>query len=286
MKNVVIVCIQGVTSSVMAKRLNTLAEQKNENYVFKAVSVSDIKDYLEDSDYILLTPQIKNKFNEIDRMSKDYHCEIGILEERSVSFNNIELTYNNLKSIIEKDCYKISELTALKKTFIDVLIFAFIVCCIGTFFYGMYRCTKIMIFYDIYQKTSGVICIYVAYTIGALFAKYLHQSSFIYGSICILTLLAYSLCSFSLRSNTGFHNSIDLISMLHVNNYGISNLVRYSLVVFCGLFIFHFLNLFIRKKSKERHHFYVGYFNMPNHKVMLTYFIIVFILFCLYIIIF
>ena len=63
MKNVVIVCIQGVTSSVMAKRLNTLAEQKNENYVFKAVSVSDIKDYLEDSDYILLTPQIKNKFN-------------------------------------------------------------------------------------------------------------------------------------------------------------------------------------------------------------------------------
>ena len=84
MKNVVIVCIQGVTSSVMAKRLNTLAEQKNENYVFKAVSVSDIKDYLEDSDYILLTPQIKNKFNEIDRMSKDYHCEIGILEELSV----------------------------------------------------------------------------------------------------------------------------------------------------------------------------------------------------------
>lgn len=278
MKRITIVCIQGVTSSVMARKLNILAKQKKEEYIFKAVSISDINDYLDDSDYILLTPQVKTKFNEIDEMAKDYHCEIGILEERSVSFNNIELTYNNLKSIIEKDNYEINEFIALKSTFIEVLIFSVMICCIGIFFYEIYHYTNIMIFYDIYQKTSGVICIYVAYAIGALFARYLHQSSFIYGSIGILTLLAYSLCSFSVINHTYFQDSIDLISMLYVNNYGMSNLLEYSIVVFCGLFIFHFLNILIRKKSKERHNFYVGYFHMPNHILMAFYLLIIFIL--------
>lgn len=286
MKRITIVCIQGVTSSVMARKLNILAKQKKEEYIFKAVSISDINDYLDDSDYILLTPQVKTKFKEIDEMAKDYHCEIGILEERSVSFNNIELTYNNLKSIIEKDYYEINEFIALKKTIIEVLVFSVMICCIGIFFYEIYHYTNIMIFYDIYQKTSGVICIYVAYAIGALFARYLHQSSFIYGSICILTLLAYSLCSFSVINNTKFQDTIDLISMLYVNNYGMSNLLEYSIVVFCGLLIFHFLNILIRKKSKERHNFYVGYFHMPNHILMAFYLLIIFILAYLSIILF
>ena len=64
MTKVIIVCIQGVTSSVMAKKLNILAKQKNENYEFQAVSVADIHDYLDESDYVLLTPQVKSKFND------------------------------------------------------------------------------------------------------------------------------------------------------------------------------------------------------------------------------
>lgn len=286
MIKVIIVCIQGVTSSIMAKKLNILAKQKNENYTFKAVSVADINDYLDDSDYILLTPQVKTKFNEIFIMSKECHCEIGILEERSVSFNNIELTYNNLKSIIEKETHEISEWIALKRTIIDVLIFCLLFSSIGRLFYLFYHFTKIALFYEIYQKTSGIICLYVAYVIGALFAKYLNQSSFIYGSICVLTLFAYSLCSFSVISSNTFQNSIDLISILYVSNYGISNIFKYSIVVSCGLFIFHYLNLFITKKSEERHYFSVGYFNMPNHILMASYLFIIFILSYLSIIVF
>lgn len=286
MAKVIIVCIQGVTSSVMAKKLNILAKQKNENYEFQAVSVADIHDYLDEPDYVLLTPQVKSKFNDIFNMSKDYHCEIGILEESNVSFNNIELTYYNLKSIIEKENREMSVWSAFKKTCIDILIFCLLLCSIGGLFYELYHYTNIGLFYEVYQKTSGVICLYVAYAMGAFFAKYLHQSSFIYGSACVLTLIAYSFCSFSLIHHIDFQNSIDLISMLCVNDYGINHLFLYSIVVFCGLFIFHYLNIVIRKKSEERHYFSVGYFHMPNHILMASYLFIIILFSYLSIIIF
>ena len=137
----------------------------------------------------------------------------------------------------------------------------------------LYSMTDIDILDDIYLKTSGILCIYVAYFTGGSFAKKMHQSSFMYGCICILSLLMFS-TTFVGSTNTMYkYPDIGPEVLLVISEYGTKHMLLYLLLIVFSVLIFHGLNMFVIKKCKEKHYLLMGYFNMPNYILMSVYLI-------------
>lgn len=273
MKRVIIVCIQGVTSSVMARKLNILAKEKNDIYHFIAVGIDDLDQYLVGTNFILLTPQVKSKVNDIQKLIANTTCEVGVIGDSSISFNHIELTYQNLKTIIEKKDKNLRVTDALIETLKDAFIPILFIYIVGSIFKSLYSMTENEIFYDIFQRTSGILCVYSAYFIGGTFAKKVHRSSFMYGSVCLLSLFFFSpIFTNSIKSVYPYHY-IGPEGFLVISELGTQHMFLYLLLVLFSVLLFYFYNTLIIKKCEERHYLLIGYFNMPHYVLMSIYLI-------------
>ncbi len=63
--NIVIVCVSGMTSSVLARKLNAIAEEKQSNEYFYALGVNTLHEQIEKMDVVLISPQVKVFDNQI-----------------------------------------------------------------------------------------------------------------------------------------------------------------------------------------------------------------------------
>ena len=61
MKNILIICIQGLTSGILARKLNMIAEERNEAYSFLSAGIADAEKHLDWADYLILTPQVRDR---------------------------------------------------------------------------------------------------------------------------------------------------------------------------------------------------------------------------------
>lgn len=98
--NILIICIQGMTSGVMAKRLNELASEKNENYHFKACGWSHVSENLKWSDVCLITPQARGYLDVIQPMLTTNKIRTILVKSTDLSFNRISDTYENILFLV------------------------------------------------------------------------------------------------------------------------------------------------------------------------------------------
>lgn len=272
MKNIIIVCIQGVTSTVLARKLNEYAKKEESDYHFKSVSVSKIADYLEDANYILLTPQVKGKVKEIETLTSDYSCELKILLDHEVSFTMIEQTFNNIKSIIETEkTNNDSFIKVIKKILIDICSAAVLITSFGLGFELLYLTTQIPWFHELYQLSTGIICLYLSFLIGLFYAKHKDKSQFIYGSVTLLTTLLYSPTFFNPSDYTITYNFHITEVNLIIDFYSFKGLMYYIPLCLLSAITYGYIDDVISKFYKNRHYLINGYFNLPTQLTMFLY---------------
>lgn len=273
MKNILIVCIQGLTSSIMAKKLTMCTKNHEEAFVFRATSIESIEEYKEWADVILITPQIESSIQKIKNITGEK--QIKILAKSTLAIGSPEMTYKNIKKILVEENEKISFINVLKHLLYDAFYLCLVVLLLGSVCEIFYIKTQMKLFHELYIKSAGVLYFYMACFLGGRMGHYTNESKQIFGMMGLSTVLTFVIGNIKLQSDEGWN-----ISLLY--KYG-----SYKLGIVCVpgfialLSIFYVVYKFIHRCNKKRNYIVAGYLCAPNVIAMMIYHMILCIIYFL-----
>ncbi|NBK93509.1 PTS sugar transporter subunit IIB [bacterium 1XD21-13] len=80
MKKILLCCGSGASSGFMAKNANVAAKARGLDFSIKARSESEVEDYLEEIDLIMVGPHFKHRLNAIKEMASEYHVPAELID--------------------------------------------------------------------------------------------------------------------------------------------------------------------------------------------------------------
>ena len=81
MANVLLVCGSGASSGFMAAARRKAAKRTNSSVVFKARSDSELEDFLEGNDLLLIAPHLKYMVTDIEPEAKAHNVKIAVIPQ-------------------------------------------------------------------------------------------------------------------------------------------------------------------------------------------------------------
>ena len=81
MKNVLLVCGTGASSGFMAKNIRQAAKAHGVDISFKARSDSEVEEYIEEIDLLLVGPHLKYMLNDLEEIADPYDVPVRIIDE-------------------------------------------------------------------------------------------------------------------------------------------------------------------------------------------------------------
>lgn len=100
---ILIICLQGLTSGVIARKLSAIAEEKGIRDEYKAIGYQDVSSYREWADIVLLTPQIRTFRDKIRETFQSTDTEIFQLSMFAESFNHVDKLYEEIQRLVHKN---------------------------------------------------------------------------------------------------------------------------------------------------------------------------------------
>ena len=90
MSNILLLCASGVTSSLLAQKLNRIVENDLNGYNLITCSICDVATYADDTSIMLLTPQVRFNYDKIQQMYSDKHVlKIDNKDYKQLNIDNI-----------------------------------------------------------------------------------------------------------------------------------------------------------------------------------------------------
>ena len=80
MKNIVLCCAAGMSTSMLVQRMQAAAQQKGVEVYIKAVPVAEFKDNLAAADIILLGPQVKYEQAKLQAMADPFGKKVAVID--------------------------------------------------------------------------------------------------------------------------------------------------------------------------------------------------------------
>ena len=81
MKNILLVCGTGASSGFMARNLSKAAKTQGYDFTIRARSQSELEDYIEEVDLVLVGPHFKHMFAGIKKVCEEYDVPTEIIDE-------------------------------------------------------------------------------------------------------------------------------------------------------------------------------------------------------------
>lgn len=179
--NILIVCIQGMTSGVMAKRLNEIAKEKNEDFSFRACGWAKVNENLRWADVGVLTPQVKGFLDVITPQFEQYNIPCIQVSTLDISFNRIPNTYENITFLVRP-----KPRNTLKERVREIapeILFIFLVCSIFHLFAVL---TSGWIYTNIFYPLDCVTWKCMSFYVCILLSTYMLASSNVPRTVAIL----------------------------------------------------------------------------------------------------
>ncbi len=98
MKNVLLVCGSGLSSGFMAKNIRQAAKAKGIDMKVSARSESEVVDYIEDIDMLLVGPHMSHLMNDLKEEADPYDVPVQLIDEKAYGELDGEAV---LKTILE-----------------------------------------------------------------------------------------------------------------------------------------------------------------------------------------
>lgn len=90
MKNILLLCASGVTSSLLTQKLNEIVENNLKDFHLIPCPVCDVAKYANDTVIMLLTPQVRFNYDKIQQMYPDKHVlKIDNNDYKQLNIDNI-----------------------------------------------------------------------------------------------------------------------------------------------------------------------------------------------------
>ena len=98
MKKVYLFCSAGMSTSMLATKMQESADERKLNILIEAISISNMEETLEKDlpDYILLGPQVKYRLEEIRDKYKGYDRPIEVIDMMDYGFMDGESVLNKV----------------------------------------------------------------------------------------------------------------------------------------------------------------------------------------------
>lgn len=80
MKNIVLCCAAGMSTSMLVQRMKDAAQKKGVEVSVKAVPVAEFKDNLENADIILLGPQVKYEQAKLQAIAEPLGKKVAVID--------------------------------------------------------------------------------------------------------------------------------------------------------------------------------------------------------------
>lgn len=170
MKNILIICIQGLTSGILARKLNMTAQQRKQEYSFRSSGVADAEKHMEWADYVILTPQVKDRLAKAEETAEKHGAECLILADTMISFQKTEETYENIvRALGDKKAPSRSDTL---HSLLDTLIMISPLIAAGICAEAVSKLSGSLIMHEISCRTTGIISLYALPALGyALFRQ-------------------------------------------------------------------------------------------------------------------
>ena len=81
MKNVLLVCGTGASSGFMARKTSQAAKARGIDLTIKARSESELLDYLDEVDIVLVGPHFKHMLKSIEDTAADYNVPVRLIDK-------------------------------------------------------------------------------------------------------------------------------------------------------------------------------------------------------------
>lgn len=81
-KNVLIICGAGASSGFLGVAARKAAKKQKENLSFKAKSETEIKDYLNETDVLLVAPHLKYMIDDVKEECENLGVKYGIIPQK------------------------------------------------------------------------------------------------------------------------------------------------------------------------------------------------------------
>ena len=80
MKRILLCCGSGASSGFMAKNANVAAKARGLNWNIKARSESEVEDYLDEVDLVMVGPHFKHRYEAIKEVADEYHVPVALID--------------------------------------------------------------------------------------------------------------------------------------------------------------------------------------------------------------
>lgn len=81
MKNILLVCGTGASSGFMAKNIRNAAKKRGIEISVKARSDSEVEDYIEEIDLLMVGPHLKYMLHDLEEIADPYDVPVRIIDE-------------------------------------------------------------------------------------------------------------------------------------------------------------------------------------------------------------
>ena len=80
MKNIVLCCAAGMSTSMLVQRMKDAAQKKGVEVTINAVPVAEFKDELAAADIVLLGPQVKYELNNLQAQAEPLGKKVAVID--------------------------------------------------------------------------------------------------------------------------------------------------------------------------------------------------------------
>ncbi|WMC91495.1 PTS sugar transporter subunit IIB [Kineothrix sp. MB12-C1] len=101
MKNVLLICGTGASSGFMAKNIRKAAKEEGKDVSVKARSDSELEEYIEEIDLLLVGPHLKYMLEDLKKEADQYNVPVEIIQEEAYGSLDGEAVLRQIESIIE-----------------------------------------------------------------------------------------------------------------------------------------------------------------------------------------
>ncbi|AVQ45168.1 PTS sugar transporter subunit IIB [Clostridium botulinum] len=102
MKNILLVCCAGMSTSLLVTKMNAVAIKNGIDVKINAVPEAELKKYIDDVDVILLGPQVRYLLNQVREQVKTKGINVDVINSIDYGTMNGEKVLNFALDLIDK----------------------------------------------------------------------------------------------------------------------------------------------------------------------------------------
>lgn len=173
---ILLLCMSGITTSVLAKKLQTHSDLEQLQDTFIACKVGAHMDYLSQVDVVLLAPQAKYCLPSLEPDIKTFHIPMVVLGEEDLVFSKVESIYARLETYrnITRQQLEVVVENKTKRLFLREYLIVLenaIVRCIpflllGIASYGIVQIWQVSMFEILAQISLNLFGLYLLFSVG------------------------------------------------------------------------------------------------------------------------